>query len=140
MVRDDVVAIVKAAYNDFQTGNIPALLGRLADNVVWETPGAGTQIPYAGRLHGKDGVAGFFQSLGATAEFHRFDTNEFITNAAGDTVVVLGEWDATVIPTGVRVTSKFAMVFRLRDGKIADFFEYSDSRSLADAFAAPAKR
>jgi ketosteroid isomerase-like protein len=140
MVRDDVVAIVKAAYNDFQTGDIPALLSRLTDDVVWETPGAGTQIPYAGRLQGKAAVGGFFQSLGATAEFHRFDTNEFITNAAGDTVVVLGEWDATVRATDVRVPGKFAMVFRLRGGKITGFYEYSDSRLLADAFAAPAKR
>jgi ketosteroid isomerase-like protein len=138
MVKDDVVAVVKAAYDDFRGGDVATLLTRVTDDVVWETPGAGTAIPYAGRLQGKAAVAQFFQSLGSTVDFHRFDTNEFIAN--DDTVVALGEWDATVRATGIKTTGKFAMVFRLRDGKVADFYEYSDARDLAAAFAAPAKR
>jgi uncharacterized protein len=134
MVRDDeAVALVQAAYADFGSGNIPGLLDRLTDDVVWTTPGEGTLIPSAGRLQGKDQVGQFFAGVGSTLEFHDFNPSEFI--AQGDVVVALGTWDATVRGTDVRIQDGFAMVFRLRDGKIAEFREYSDTRRYAEALA-----
>ena len=138
MVRDDeAVATVQGAYADFQRGDIASLLNRCDDGIEWETPGAGTAIPYAGKVHGKAGVAAFFQSLGATVDFHDFQTREYFSN--GDTVVCLGAFDGTVRATGIRVKDDFAMAFRLRGGKIVAFKEYSDSRLLDAAFA-PRKR
>jgi ketosteroid isomerase-like protein len=137
MVRDDAVTQVQGAYADFQRGDIASLLDRCTDDIEWETPGAGTAIPYAGPVHGKAGVGQFFQSLNETVEFHDFQTREFISS--GDVVVTLGSFDATVRATGVRVAEEFAMVFRLRGDKIAKFREYSDARGLAEGFAAPKK-
>jgi len=132
MVRDDAaVAEVQAAYADFGRGDIPALLNRLTDDIVWTTPGAGSPIPHAGRLQGKAQVGQFFQGVNEKLEFHDFDPNEFIAN--GDVVVALGTWDATVRGTSVRIRDGFAMVFRLRGGKIAEFREYSDTREYAAA-------
>ena len=132
MVRDDAaVAEVQAAYADFGRGDIPSLLNRLTDDIVWTTPGAGTLIPQAGRIQGKAAVAQFFQGVGEKLEFHDFSPNEFISN--GDVVVAIGTWDATVRGTSVRIKDGFAMVFRLRGGKIAEFREYSDSREYAAA-------
>ena len=134
MVRDDeAVAQVQAAYQDFQRGDIASLLSRLTDDISWYTPGEGTAIPFAGPRRGKAEVACFFESVGSTLEFHSFDPNEFISH--GDVVVALGTWDVTVRGTSVRIADGFAMVFRLRDGKIAEFHEYSDSRPLAEALA-----
>jgi uncharacterized protein len=134
MVRDDVaVTQVQAAYADFGRGDIATLLTRLTDDIVWTTPGAGTAIPYAGRLQGKAQVAKFFEGVGANLDFHAFNPNEFI--AQGDVVVALGTWDATVRGTSVRIKDGFAMTFRLRDGKIAEFREYSDAREYAAALA-----
>jgi ketosteroid isomerase-like protein len=139
MVRDDeAVAEVQGAYADFQRGDIPSLLNRMTDDVVWTTPGEGTAIPNPGRLQGKAQVAKFFEGIGATLDFHEFNPNEFI--AQGDVVVALGTWDATVRGTDVRIQDVFAMVFRLRDGKIADFRQYSDSRLYAEAMASLAKK
>lgn len=139
MVRDDAaVAQVQAAYADFGSGNIPALLERLTDDIVWTTPGEGTAIPNAGRLQGKARVGQFFEGIGSTLEFHDFNPSEYISQ--GDVVVALGTWDATVRGTDVRIKDVFAMVFRLRDGKIAEFREYSDSRRYAEAMASLAKR
>jgi len=132
MVRDDAaVAEVQAAYADFGRGDIPSLLNRLTDDIVWTTPGAGTLMPQAGRIQGKAAVAQFFQGVGENLEFHDFSPNEFIAN--GDVVVAIGTWDATVRGTSVRIQDGFAMVFRLRGGKIAEFREYSDSREYAAA-------
>ncbi|MEA2721466.1 MAG: uncharacterized protein QOJ39_3330 [Candidatus Eremiobacteraeota bacterium] len=137
MVKDDAVAQVQGAYADFQSGNIGSLLNRCTDDIDWETPGAGTAIPYAGPIKGKAAVGQFFQSLNDTVEFHDFQTREFISS--DDTVVTLGSFDATVRATGIRVAEEFAMVFRVRGDKIVKFREYSDSRRLAEAFAAPKK-
>jgi ketosteroid isomerase-like protein len=134
MVRDDeAVAQVQAAYDDFRRGDIASLLSRFTDDITWYSPGEGSAIPFAGPRRGKAEVAKFFESLGATVEFHSFDTDEFISQ--GNVVVALGRWDATTRGTTIRIADGFAMVFRLRDGKIADFREYSDSRRLAEAFA-----
>ena len=132
MVRDDAaVAEVQAAYADFGRGDIPALLNRVTDDIVWTSPGAGSLIPQAGRIQGKAAVAQFFQGVGEKLEFHDFSPDEFISN--GEVVVAIGTWDATVRGTSVRIKDGFAMVFRLRDGKIAEFREYSDSREYAAA-------
>lgn len=139
MVRDDAaVAQVQAAYGDFGRGDIPALLDRLTDDIVWTTPGEGTAIPNAGRLQGKAQVAQFFAGIGETLDFHEFNPSEYVSQ--GDVVVALGNWDATVRGTNVRIKDVFAMVFRLRGGKIAEFREYSDSRQYAEAMASLAKK
>jgi ketosteroid isomerase-like protein len=134
MVRDDVaVAQVRGAYDDFGRGDIASLLNRLSDDIVWTSPGEGTAIPQAGRIQGKARVAQFFEGVGANLEFHDFNPSEYVVQ--GDTVVAIGTWDATVRGTGVRIKDGFAMVFRVRDGKIAEFREYSDSREYAAALA-----
>ena len=139
MVRDqEAVAQVQGAYADFGRGDIASLLNRLTDDVVWTTPGEGTAIPSAGRLQGKAQVARFFEGVASSLEFHELDPNEFI--AQGDVVVALGTWDATVRGTDTRVKDGFAMVFRLRDGKIAEFREYSDTRQYAEALASLARK
>jgi uncharacterized protein len=132
MVRDDAaIAEVQAAYAEFGRGDIPSLLNRLTDDVVWTTPGAGSVIPNAGRLQGKAQVGQFFQGVNETLEFHDFNPSEYFSN--GDAVVALGTWDASVRGTSVRIKDGFAMVFRFRGGKIAEFREYSDSREYAAA-------
>ncbi|HEV3085926.1 MAG TPA: nuclear transport factor 2 family protein [Candidatus Elarobacter sp.] len=135
MVREDTVAAVQAAFDDFRRGDIGSLLARLTDDIDWETPGAGTVIPYAGRLHGKPAIAKFFESVGSTTEFRRFDTNEFAAN--GDLVVALGEWDGVVRATGVATAEQFAMAFWFRGDKVCKFREFSDTRSLIAALSAP---
>ena len=134
MVRDDAaVALVRAAYEDFGRGDIATLLSRMSDDIVWTSPGEGTAIPQAGRIQGKARVAQFFEGVGANLEFHEFNPSEFISQ--DDTVVAIGTWDATVRGTGVRIKDGFAMLFRVRDGKVAEFREYSDSREYAAALA-----
>jgi ketosteroid isomerase-like protein len=109
------------------------LLNRLTDDIVWTSPGEGSRIPSAGRIAGKPAVAQFFKGVSDNLDFHDFNPSEFI--AQGDVVVAIGTWDATVKGTGVRIRDGFAMVFRLRDGKIAEFREYSDTREYDNALA-----
>jgi ketosteroid isomerase-like protein len=127
------VALVQQGFADFGAGNLDALLERFEDNIVWETPFPPEIVPYSGRLEGKANVREFFEDLARTTEFAYFRPEEYV--ASGDKVVALGSYQATVRETGKSATSDFAMVFTIRDGKIAAFKEYADTQALIAAWS-----
>ena len=108
--------VVRQVYEAFDCGDIPAMLGMLADDVEFTLPGPPV-IPWAGTRHGRDGVAEFFSLLGENLEFKQFEPREFVSQ--GDTVVVVGYERSLVKPTGHTFEQEWAHVFTLRDGKIA---------------------
>lgn len=135
MAEQENVKVVQDAYAAFGRGDIAALLESLREDVVWTLPGEG-MIPQAGVYHGRDGVARFFQALDQTTEFLAFEPREFI--AHGDTVIVLGSYQGKAKATGRSFQSQWAMLFTLRDGKVAKYREYTDTGSIALAYAASA--
>jgi ketosteroid isomerase-like protein len=134
MVREDTVAQIKGAFDDFRSGNIASLLGRLTDDVEWDVPGEGTIIPFGGKVKGKAAVAEFLQKVGATCDFSQFDQHEFATT--GDTVMVLGEWTAVIRANGAKTTDVYAMAFWFRGDKVSKYRQYSDTRPLIEALSA----
>jgi uncharacterized protein len=126
------IDLVKAAYADFGSGNIPALLDRMDDGITWETPAPAGVIPFGGTWRGKDGVGGFFKALAETLEFTKFEPQEFI--ASDDAVVALGVYSAIARANGSPIGEEgFAMVFHIRNGKVVTFREYTDTRALVAA-------
>jgi ketosteroid isomerase-like protein len=111
---------VQAIYAAFGAGDVPAILGHLADDIDWEYSGAVSEVPYLQKRDGRDAVTGFFESLGAL-EFHAFTPKEILDG--GDVVVALVDVDATVKATGKRVTEEDEIhVFRFNPaGKVARF-------------------
>ena len=129
------IDLVKAAYADFGSGNIPALLDRMDDGITWETPAPADVIPFGGSRRGKAAVAQFFQALAETLEFDKFEPQEFI--ASEDAVVAIGMYSARVRANNAPIGDEgFAMVFRIRDGKVVAFREYTDSLRLVAAVGA----
>ncbi|HEX4609481.1 MAG TPA: nuclear transport factor 2 family protein, partial [Urbifossiella sp.] len=87
---------------------------------------------------GNDGKAGaerYFAGLAAEWEMVRFTPTEFI--AQGDRVVVLSDVAFCYRPTGKVAESPKADVFRFRDGRIVEFFEFLDT-AAAHAVTRPA--
>jgi uncharacterized protein len=82
------VATVQAIYEAFGRGDIPAILERMAENVVWEQgdEGGGHGVPWLAPRRGRAGVQAFFEAL-APLEFTQFVPKELF--GAGDTVVAL---------------------------------------------------
>jgi ketosteroid isomerase-like protein len=78
-------------------------------------------------------VAEFFQQVAASEEFQQFEPREFV--AQGEKVVAIGHYRAITKPTGKSFESDFAMVFTMRDGKVAKFQEFTDSAGINAAFA-----
>ena len=126
------IEIAKNCYDAFGRADIPALLAALAEDVEWITPGDG--IPTEGTRRGPAEVGEFFEVVGSTWSFTSFEPREFI--ASGDTLVVVGRYAGTAKATGKPVASDWVMVWKIRDGKVAYFREFTDTLALASALTA----
>jgi ketosteroid isomerase-like protein len=124
--------LVQDAYAAFGRGDIPALLALLDPGVEW-TAIVGSRIPTSGTRHGRDGVSEFFQQLGASIDFERFEPREFI--AQGDKVVTLGHYTGRSKATGRSFASDWVMIFTVRNGLLTRFMEFADSAGINQAFA-----
>ena len=127
------VAVVQETYEAAGHGDIPALLDLLADDVEWTFQGP-SEIPFAGTRRGREGAAEFFSLVGGNIEFERFEPREFV--AQGDTVVVLGFERSLIKPTGRTFEQEWAHVYKLRDGKVAEFLALEDTAAHAVALDA----
>lgn len=137
MAEQESVRVVKEAYGAFQRADIPGLLGTLADDVEWWTPGAPEQIPYAGRRRGRGEVGEFFARLSESEEITHFEPQEFI--AQGERVVVLGNYRGRTRRAGRDYDLDWLHVFTVRGGRVASFREYVDTAALAEAHRAAAQ-
>lgn len=121
---------IQAAYAAFGSGDMPALLALIDTQVEWLNPGA-SEVPWAGRFSGHDGVGAFFTALGTAVDFEAFAPETFM--AEGDQVVVLGHERARVKATGKTYDTRWAHAFTLSGGKVVKFHEYNDSAAIAAA-------
>lgn len=123
------VELVQSLFKAFERNDIGYILERLTPNCTWSVPGAGYSL--AGEYTGPEGAAEFFRRLSETEEILRFEPREYFTN--GDDVVVLGWEEARVIATGKHAESKWAMVFRVKDGKVTAWSTHFDTAAYAEA-------
>lgn len=124
--------VVQQAYTAIAQGDIPSLLGAMAEDVEIRFPGPPT-IPFAGTFRGHSGVGDFFQSIGANVDIHEFQPREFIADG-DDVVVVLGHEHLTARPTGHSWESDWAMAWTVSNDKITLLREYHQTDAIAEAF------
>jgi ketosteroid isomerase-like protein len=134
MGTQENVQLVKDGYAAFGRGDVAGLLALLAEDVEWQIPGPG--LPLAGTYRGHEGVANFFQKLSQEADILDFQPREFV--ADGDHVLVIGWESARVKATGRTAEVDWVMSFTVRNGKIALFREFTDTKAIADAHVASA--
>jgi hypothetical protein len=77
---------VKQIYQAFGQGDVPTILDKLDENVAWETHVPVEGVPWLQTRHGRENIAGFFESL-APLEFKKFEPHTFFES--GDKVFVL---------------------------------------------------
>jgi ketosteroid isomerase-like protein len=138
MTEAQNTAIVQDMYAAFGRGDIASLLDHCTDDIVWiGVYGCGPQVPFTGERHGKAAVADFFKLVAETEKFEAFEPKDFIST--GNIVVTLGHYKSTT-PVGKQFDGDFAMVFHLRDGKVARFQEFTDSLGITAAHTADTAR
>ena len=91
---------VQSIYEAFAKGDVPTILGHLAENVEWEYGIVSTNVPWLQPRQGRTEVTKFFQAL-ADFEIQKFEPKTFLEN--GDVVVVLIDLEATVRSTKRRI-------------------------------------
>ena len=131
MNEKDNITVISNAYAAFVRGDIPGVLSALASDVDWHVPGP-VEAPYVGRRKSRDDVGRFFADVAKSVEFTVFEPQEFV--AQGDRVVALGHYEGRVRTTGKPFAADWAMTWRLRDGKVVAFREFTDTQSIGAAF------
>ena len=127
--KDNVGRIVKI-YEAFGRGDVGYIIDQLTDNVRWVARFEPV-VPWAGDFSGKASVPKFFAAIAASVDVTAFNPQEFI--AQGDTVVSLGEFGCTVRATGKSARTRWAFIWKLREGRVYDYEQFHDP-GLAAAF------
>ena len=104
-------AIVQQLQADFGQGNIPRILNTLSDDITQNVHSPAI-IPYAGIRKGKSGAMDFFNQVGASSTYEKFEPQTFIEE--GDKVIAIGEAHFTTLATGKKGVSSRAMAWTLK--------------------------
>jgi uncharacterized protein len=128
MAEQDVNTI-RGAYEAFDRGDVPAVLGILDAGVEWHEPGGGNSP--SGTFNGPDAVASeIFGSIQANFAEYAAEPTDF--SDEGDRVVVRGHFTGKN-KGGAELDTGFEHVFEMSDGKVVRFENKPDD---ADAWAA----
>ena len=133
-MSDENVAAIRAIYSAFAAGDVPAVLGAMSPDIVWNEAESFIYAdgnPYRGPEAVLNGV--FARCIGEWDGFSAIP-EEFLD--AGDTVVVLGRYRGTNKATGAPLDAQLAHIWRVRDGKAAQFQQYTDTLQAARATGA----
>lgn len=120
------IQTVRSIYEAFGRGDIPAILGHLAEDVTWEYDKAEAGIPWLAPRRGRAEVHKFFEALGAV-DFQRFQPKMQFEN--GNTVVSLNDVTFTVKATGKRVdeVDEVHIWYFDANGKVVRFCHKTDT-------------
>lgn len=115
--------IVEGVYASFAKGDVPAVLGAMADNIHWtEADG----FPLAGTYIGPQAVLeGVFMRLGEIGDEFAAVPDQIV--AEGNTVVALGNYSWKHKSSGEPALVKMAHVWTIADGKLAEFQQHVDT-------------
>ena len=124
--------IIREHYAASDRGDLDGMLAPFAPDVQW-TEAAG--FPYAGTYIGPDAVAtNVFQRIQEDWDDYTVAIDEVLD--AGDAVVGIGTYSGTYRRTGRFFAARVAHVWRLADGKVVAFEQFTDtelvSRALRD--------
>jgi hypothetical protein len=131
---DDMTSgtVVRNLYDAFARGDAGAVLAAFDPAIEWneaESFRYADRNPYRGPGAIGEGV---FQRIGTDLENFSVTPERFID--AGDAVAVEGRYRGTVRATGRAVVAQFAHIWRIRDGKVVGFQQYTDTKQWSDAF------
>jgi ketosteroid isomerase-like protein len=126
----DATVTVQELYAAFGRGDLPAILSKLDDNIVWESE-APAIVSFGGIRHGITEVRGFFDALARDFSDQKLTIAEYV--ASGDTVMTIGRYSATTKATGKKVDSPVAHYWKFRDGKVVRYVGLSNTAALVEA-------
>lgn len=128
------LAIISGMYDAFAAGDVPAVLEAMSPDIVWNEA---DNFPYAdgNPYRGPEAIlTGVFGRLGTEWDGFAAKIDEIMD--AGDAVVALGYYEGRYNATGRPIRAQFAHIWRLADGKVVAFQQYTDTLQVAKAVGA----
>jgi ketosteroid isomerase-like protein len=122
-------AVIQGIYDGFASGDIPAALGGMSPDIVWNEA---DDFPYAdGNPYvGPDAIlAGVFARI--AGEWDGFGAHVEELLDAGDTIIALGRYSGTYKATGKAQNTQFVHVWRVANGKAVRFQQYANTLHVA---------
>ena len=126
------INIIDSMYKAFEKGDIPIVLGLLDDKVVWNEAEGNAMAdgnPYVGPEAVLNGV---FARLGEEHEYFNLKEIE-LHNMYNDKVLATLRYDAKRKSNGALYDAQVAHLWTMKNGKVAAFQQYVDTKQLADA-------
>lgn len=135
MLMQDNISIVQDIFAAFSRGDIEYVMSTISEavtefSVISDSP---TQVPWHLNGKGKVGAGRFFEALGGTVEFTKFDPRDYA--ASGDHVYVTIDMDMTVRKSGVKISMRDVVhKFTLKGGKCVRWRASEDTALTDRAF------
>lgn len=126
---NDALGVVRAVYDAFARGDMQGFFALMAPDIRWhEADGH----PYGGVYVGIDAIVqNVLTPIGTDWTDFTAVPDEFI--AQGDTVVSVGTYRGTYRRTGKRVEAAYAVVWKVKDGKVRSLDQHTDTAKFHDA-------
>lgn len=118
----------REGYMAFAEGDMDAVSGLMADDIVWHVPG---DHRMSGDYQGKQEVLGFFGRLmQETGGTFRNDVHDLLANDEHGVALV----QSSASMGGKTVEDRGVHVFHMRDGKMTEFWNMPGDQSAWDDF------
>jgi uncharacterized protein len=129
MGADENAAIMRRAYEAFNTGDLNTLIELFDENAVWHLPGRSSM---AKDYQGRDATLAYFGQIGQeTGGTFQAELQQLF---AGDDGRVIGLQRSTAERNGKRLDVGNCIVFELKDGKVVDGREHFNDLYAWDEF------
>ena len=130
-MSEENIETVRGMYADFNSGNIPGVLGEMDPGVAWTEPGGG-KAP-SGTFNGPESVGeDVFSAVGEN--FEQFSADPDDLRDEDDQVIVTGRFRGKA-KSGAELDTTFEHVFELRDGKVVRFENKVEEDAWARAWS-----
>jgi uncharacterized protein len=119
-------------WHETKGGSVNEWMEIIDDSISFGSLAEGQAMaPFTARVQGKQKLAGYFAGLVGGWTMLHFTPRQFI--AEGDWVVMVGSTGWTNKSTGKTFETPKVDVWRLREGKAVEFYEWYDTAGLAKA-------
>ena len=130
MATGENAAVVRRAYEAFNTADMDTLIETFDESASWHTPGQGS---FSGDREDRDATLAFFGRLGQETNGTFRATLEHM--AEDDDGVVVGIQTSTGERNGKQLDVGNCIVFELKDGRITDGREHFEDLYAWDKFS-----
>jgi ketosteroid isomerase-like protein len=129
------VNFVRDLYTEFGSGDVPAVLGGMSADIEWREAENNPYQMSGSAWVGPDAILqNLFMRL--ATEWDTFTVLPKDLHDAGDTVVAEGRYTGTYKETGRSLDAQFCHVFKIRDGKVSSFQQFTDTAQLQHVMGA----